>query len=40
MYIDEVNRGLTEKSGDGPKVLKETAATAWVDGNNIPGLYN
>ncbi len=38
MYIDEVKKGLTEKGGNGPQVLKETVATAWVDGNNIPGL--
>ncbi len=38
MYVDEVTRGLTEKTGE-PVIVKETAATALVDGNNIPGHH-
>ena len=36
MYVTDVTSGTTEKKGT-PKILKETVATALVDGNNILG---
>lgn len=35
MYVDEIKIGVT--SHEEPKILKETAATAWVDGSNALG---
>ena len=39
MYIEDIRSGLTEKAGEHPKILKETVATAWVDGNNGSGQF-
>uniref|UniRef100_A0A0R3RS37 Malate/L-lactate dehydrogenase n=1 Tax=Elaeophora elaphi TaxID=1147741 RepID=A0A0R3RS37_9BILA len=36
MYVRDVQGGICMKDGT-PKVLKEHAATAWVDGNNLLG---
>ena len=39
MYIEDIRSGLTEKAGEHPKILKETVATAWVDGGNGSGQF-
>ena len=41
MYINEVKSGMTS-TGQGvePTVVKETVATALVDGNNLLGKLN
>ena len=36
MYVTDVTSGTTEKKGT-PQILKQTVATALVDGNNILG---
>lgn len=36
MYVTDVTSGTTDKEGE-PKIIKETVATALVDGNNILG---
>lgn len=37
MYVRDVKMGTTNRSGQ-PTVLKESGATALVDGNNLLGL--
>ena len=39
MYIEDIRSGFAEKAGEHPKILKETVATAWVDGNNGSGRW-
>ena len=36
MYVNDVLSGITEKNGQ-PEIVKETAATACVQGNNLLG---
>lgn len=36
MYIKDIQQGTSKKDGI-PKILKETSATAWVDGNALLG---
>ncbi|KAL3995584.1 Malate/L-lactate dehydrogenase family protein [Acanthocheilonema viteae] len=36
MYVRDIQKGVCMKDGI-PKILKEHAATAWVDGNNLLG---
>lgn len=36
MYINDIRSGMCAASGK-PKILKDKAATAWVDGNNLLG---
>lgn len=36
MYVRDIQEGICMKDGN-PKILKEYAASAWVDGNNLLG---
>ena len=36
MYVNDMEKGVCELKGE-PCVLKERAATAWVDGRNLLG---
>ena len=36
MYMEDVRCGHCEKEGE-PEIIKEKAATAWVDGKNLLG---
>ncbi|XP_071954795.1 uncharacterized oxidoreductase YjmC-like isoform X2 [Antedon mediterranea] len=36
MYVNDIKNGITVSDKD-PVILKETAATAWVEGNNVLG---
>ena len=36
MYVNDISSGVT-KSDSEPKVIKETAATAYIDGQNLLG---
>ena len=36
MYLLDITSGTTAKQGE-PKIIKETVATALVDGNNVLG---
>lgn len=36
MYVRDMQKGICVKEGK-PKILKEYAASAWVDGNNLLG---
>ncbi|EFO13336.1 hypothetical protein LOAG_15193, partial [Loa loa] len=36
MYVRDVQTGICMKDGM-PKILKEHAASAWIDGNNLLG---
>lgn len=36
MYVRDIKKGVCNKDGE-PKILKQRAATAWVDGQNLLG---
>ena len=36
MYVHDISSGITKSDGE-PNVVKETAATAYVDGQNLLG---
>ena len=36
MYVNDIKTGMTVSDKE-PEILKESVATAWVDGNNVLG---
>ena len=38
MYVRDIQTGITVSDKE-PEVIKETAATAYVNGNNVLGRY-
>ena len=37
LFIQEIQNKQITVDNDGPEILRETVATAWVEGNNSPG---